>query len=95
MFFLHLHASQDKGLLCAAKILNIQTHSLVHSWDNPTTKLIHPLKTSKVYVWNNFLRNEMSYLNKINKRDIHVFGIPQFDVYGKRLSARSKINKKK
>lgn len=94
VFFLHLHASQDKGLLCAAKILNIQTHSLVHSWDNPSTKLIHPLNTSKVYVWNNFLKNEMSYLNKINKQDIHVFGIPQFDVYGKKLSAQSKIKKK-
>ncbi len=95
VFFLHLHASQDKGLLCAAKMLNIQTHALVHSWDNPTTKLINPLRTSKLYVWNNFLKNEMSYLNKINKKDIHVFGVPQFDVYSKSLNDGHKIKKNK
>lgn len=93
ILFFHLHASHDKGLLIAAKILNIETHGVVHSWDNPTTKLILPFQTSKTYVWNKFLKNEISYLNNIHRKNIFTIGIPQFDFY-KNIQKR-KINKKK
>ena len=81
ILFLHAHSNNDKILLLAAKILNIKTESLVHSWDNPTTKLSLSLKSDRYYTWNNEIKKEMSYLNDISTKKIISLGIIQFDSY--------------
>lgn len=93
ILFLHAHSNNDKILLLAAKILKIQTESLIHSWDNPTTKHILALKSDYYYAWNKEIKNEMSYLNNLSPSKIKIIGIPQFDSYFKKPCL--KVNKKK
>ncbi len=92
ILFLHAHSNHDKLLLFAAKILNIKSESLVHSWDNPTTKLALSIKSDKYYTWNNEIKKEMEYLNNIPSNKIFTLGILQFDSYFK---SKSKVKRKK
>ena len=92
ILFLHAHSNHDKLLLFAAKILNIKSESLVHSWDNPTTKLALSIKSDKYYTWNNEIKKEMEYLNNIPSNKIFTLGILQFDSYFK---FKSKVKRRK
>ena len=92
ILFLHAHSNHDKLLLFAANILNIKSESLVHSWDNPTTKLALSIKSDKYYTWNNEIKKEMEYLNNIPSNKIFTLGILQFDSYFK---FKSKVKRKK
>lgn len=83
IFFTHIHASQDKGLLIAAKILNIETIGLVHSWDNPTSKTLIPFKFDKILCWNKIIQDEMISIYNYDINRVFIVGIPQFDIYNK------------
>jgi len=95
ILFLHAHSNNDKILLLAAKILRIRTESLVHSWDNPTTKHALSLKSDHYYTWNKSIKNEMIYLNNLKPGNITVIGIPHFDSYFKNFNLRFKTKNKK
>ena len=90
VFFCHAHASQDKSILFLCKILKVKSECLIHSWDNPTSKLLIPFKFDKLYCWNNIIKKELINIYSYLKKDIKEIGIPQFDEYSK----FSKINKR-
>lgn len=81
ILFLHAHANQDKGLLIIAKLFKIKTCALISSWDNPTTKLVLPVKFDTFFSWNKFNKREICYLNNIKKKDVLITGVPQYDNY--------------
>ena len=94
ILFLHAHSNNDKMLLFAANLLNIKSESLVHSWDNPTTKLALSIKSDRYYTWNKEIKKEMKYLNNIPSKKIFSLGIIQFDSYFK-LNLKKKHRKAK
>jgi hypothetical protein len=90
VFFCHAHASQDKSILFLCKFLKVKNECLIHSWDNPTSKLLIPFKFDKVYCWNSIIKKELINIYSYLKKDVKEIGIPQFDYYSNFL----KINKK-
>jgi hypothetical protein len=92
ILFLHAHANQDKGLLIIAKLLKIKTYALINSWDNPTTKLILPIKFDIFFSWNKFNKKEICYLNNVKTSKVVITGIPQFDNYNYFIKNKKKIN---
>ena len=81
VFTSHPFVESENQITLNAKQNEIQTISIIHSWDNLTSKgRIHCLP-DKVIVWNEVMKSEMEalYHGKINKEDIHVVGIPQHD----------------
>ena len=94
ILFLHAHSNNDKILLFAANLLKIKSESLVHSWDNPTTKLALSIKSDRYYTWNNEIKNEMKYLNDIPSKNIFCLGVIQFDSYFNLISKKKQKRKK-
>ena len=65
--------------------------SLVHSWDNPTTKGPFLFNSDRLIVWNNILRDEVIQLHNIKPDQIRISGMPQSDIYLQKDRFRSKI----
>ena len=79
--FCHAHASQDKSILFLCKFLKIRSEGLIHSWDNPTSKLLIPFKFERLYCWNKILKKELINLYDYKSNEVKEIGIPQFDIY--------------
>jgi len=82
----HLFCSHQRGIQCApvfaaAQDLNIETVTVVFSWDNlPKARMA--LKAKKYFVWSNYMKDEIKfYYPEISKENIVVTGTPQFEFY--------------
>ncbi|MCG9597827.1 CDP-glycerol glycerophosphotransferase family protein [Vibrio sp. Isolate25] len=76
---------------------NINTVSLVHSWDVITTKGSFVLPTDSVLVWNKI--NELEYKFFVDSffnsnSSVYKVGIPQFDVYKEHVNKTSLLSVK-
>ena len=89
-FTSHPYCNLDYSLEYCAKIFNLKTIAMIHSWDNVTTKLLMHFKYYKVFVWNKILKNQLISIYKYKSKDIKVIGIPQFDDYHKNENYYSK-----
>ncbi|RXR17748.1 hypothetical protein EQG63_09705 [Flavobacterium amnicola] len=82
----HLFCSHQRGIQCApvfaaAQDLNIETVTVIFSWDNlPKARMA--LKAKKYFVWSNYMKDEIKlYYPEISKENIVVTGTPQFEFY--------------
>ena len=71
----------DPLIMRAAKRNNCKVLSLVHSWDNPTTKAYGGVSPDNVVAWNEIMKEELSVFHDIKKENIHVGGIAHWDDY--------------
>jgi CDP-glycerol glycerophosphotransferase (TagB/SpsB family) len=78
--FLH----DEWPLIKESKKIGIKTITLIHSWDNLSTKGVLVFKYDKYLVWNEILAKELFNYYKIyniSKSQIEIVGIPQHDYF--------------
>lgn len=80
-FTSHPYCNLDYPIEYCAKIFNLKTISMIHSWDNVTTKLKMHFKYNKIFVWNKILKKQLISIYGYKSQDIEVIGVPQFDDY--------------
>ena len=71
----------DPLIMRAAKRNNCKVLSLVHSWDNPTTKAYRGADPDYVIAWNDLMKEELIYFQDIDKEKIYTGGIAHWDTY--------------
>jgi len=71
----------DPLFMRAGKRNNCKVLSIVHSWDNPTTKAYRGASPDYVVAWNEIMKEELSVFQDIKKENIHVGGIAHWDDY--------------
>jgi len=70
----------DVFVLKQARSRKIFTIGMAKSWDN-TSKMSFRVKTDKLIVWSQYVKNESLEFQGYKEKDIIVCGIPQFDFY--------------
>lgn len=71
----------DPLIMRAAKRNKSKILSIVHSWDNTTTKAYRGASLDYVVAWNHIMKNELNIFQDINKSKIHVGGVAHWDDY--------------
>jgi len=71
----------DPFFMRSAKRNNCKVLSIVHSWDNPTTKAYAGGNPDYVIAWNSIMKKELNIFQDIPKEKIYVGGIAHWDVY--------------
>jgi len=71
----------DPFFMRAAKRNKCKVLSIIHSWDNPTTKAYGGASPDNVVAWNEIMKEELSVFHDIKKENIHVGGIAHWDNY--------------
>lgn len=64
-----------------AKKRRVKTIGLINSWDKATARSAIRLWPDKFIVFNDFVRDDLINYHDVNKKDIFVGGIPQYDQY--------------
>ncbi len=80
----HPIAKNETEFLQCAKKLGINTVGMIKSWDNLTTKGYLPVFTNHYIVWNQVMQEEMIKIHNIQRSDVTITGVPQFDSYSDR-----------
>lgn len=80
------------SLQVGAKQRGVKTVSFIQSWDNPTSKGPFPAVPDKIIVWNEILKEEVLKFHHFPPENIHISGVPQFDLYLDKSNFRSKQN---
>ena len=65
----------------AAKRHRCQVVSVLHSWDNPTTKGYRGGDPDYAVAWNDIMKNEISVFHDIPEERIFIGGIAHWDAY--------------
>ncbi len=71
----------DPYLMRSAKRHDVTTVSIVHSWDNPTTKDYRGAEPDYVIAWNDIMKKEINVYHDIPKDRVFVGGIAHWDFY--------------
>ena len=81
----------DPYFMRAARRHDCKVVSIIHNWDNPTTKDYRGVEPDHVIVWNDIMKREVNVFHDIPREKIHVGGIAHWDIYfNGRLKPRSK-----
>jgi len=71
----------DPYIMRAAARNNCKVISIIHSWDNPTTKDYRGAHPDYVIAWNEIMKDELVHFQDIEAEKIHVGGIAHWDFY--------------
>ncbi len=71
----------DPYLMRSAKRHDVKTVSIIHSWDNPTTKGYRGAEPDYVIAWNDVMKGEVNIYHDIPNEKIFVGGIAHWDFY--------------
>jgi len=71
----------DPLFMRSAKRYQCKVASIVHSWDNPSTKDYRGAKTDHVIAWNELMKKEIEVFHDIPAEKIFVGGIAHWDFY--------------
>ena len=71
----------DPFLMRAAKRRRCRVISIVHSWDNPTTKDYRGAEPDHVITWNEIMKREVNVFHDLPNDRISVGGIAHWDFY--------------
>ena len=71
----------DPFFMRAARRNRCKVASIIHSWDNPTTKDYRGAMPDYVIAWNNIMKREVNVFHDIPEDRIYVEGIAHWDVY--------------
>jgi len=71
----------DPFIMRSAKRKNCKVLSIVHSWDNPTTKPYRGASPDYVVAWNKIMKQELIDFQEIDKEKIYIGGIAHWDTY--------------
>jgi hypothetical protein len=71
----------DPYFMRAAKRNGCKVISIIHNWDNPTTKDYRGVVPDDVVVWNENMKREVQVFHDIPEERIHVGGIAHWDAY--------------
>ncbi len=71
----------DPYFMRSAKRHGCKVVSIIHGWDNPTTKDYRGANPDHVIVWNEIMKREVNVFHDIPKDRIHVGGIAHWDLY--------------
>lgn len=71
----------DPYFMRAARRHKCKVLSIVHSWDNPTTKDYSGAALDYVVAWNDIMKREVSVFHDIPEKKIFVGGIAHWDFY--------------
>lgn len=82
LFCTHQRAIKAAAYFLAAKSLNIETTTVIYSWDNlPKARLA--LRADKYLVWSPLMKEQLqNFYSEIPQEQIHITGTPQFEFYG-------------
>lgn len=81
MFLTSTDVVEDRVLLYAAKIRKIPTVVLVHSWDNLPSRGMLATYPTKLLVWNEIMQRQAVEMHGMNKSDVQIVGVPQYEYY--------------
>ncbi|AXB55351.1 UDP-glycosyltransferase [Flavobacterium fluviale] len=81
VFCSHQRALKAATIFSVAADLNIQTATVIYSWDNlPKARLA--LRADDYLVWSDYMKKELNlYYPEIKLEQIHITGTPQFECY--------------
>ncbi len=71
----------DPFFMRAAKRHNCKVVSIIHSWDNPTTKDYRGASPDRVIAWNDIMKSELVSFQDIEEENIYIGGIAHWDFY--------------
>ncbi len=71
----------DPYFMRAAARFNCKVLSIIHSWDNPTTKDYRGANPDYVVAWNDIMKDELVYFQDIEEEKIYIGGIAHWDFY--------------
>ena len=71
----------DPLFMRAAKRKGVKVVSIVHSWDNPTTKDYRGCEPDIVIAWNDIMKREVNIFHDIPEERIEIGGIAHWDFY--------------
>lgn len=80
IFATNIMEDEDVTLVKVAKKEGIKTISMPKSWDN-ISKRYFRIKSDKVIVWSNFMKEQMVKLQDYKPSEVEIVGVPQFDYY--------------
>lgn len=81
----------DPLMMRSAKRFKCKIISIIHSWDNPTTKGYRGGQPDIVIAWNEIMKKELNIFHDIEEKNIVVGGIAHWDVYfNGQIESRSK-----
>lgn len=95
IFVLDVLSVPGASLIREAKRQNIKTIGMPASWDH-LPKRFEPLHVDKLLVWNEALKKEAIELQNYKEENIHVVGVPQYDIFAQKefLWSRQEFMKK-
>jgi hypothetical protein len=85
---------RENAIINYFRIKRIPSLAIVISWDNLTSKGVINADHDCVLVWNHLMADEFRRfysIFKISKQQMHITGVPRFDVYYKPLPARFSV----
>lgn len=90
IFCSHQRGIQCAPIFAAAKDLDIETLTVIYSWDNlPKARMA--LQADKYLVWSDYMKEELKlYYPEISLEQIFVTGTPQFECYQEQHNILSK-----
>jgi hypothetical protein len=71
----------DPQIMRAAKRHEAKVVSIVHGWDNPTTKAYRGAEPDYAIAWNDTMSQEISVFHDIPRDRVHVGGVAHWDFY--------------
>ncbi len=71
----------DPFFMRAAKRYGCLVVSIIHNWDNPTTKGYRGAVPDRIIAWNEKMKREVQVFHDIPEGKIHVGGIAHWDMY--------------
>jgi hypothetical protein len=71
----------DPFLMRAARRHGCTVVSVIHSWDNPTTKDYRGAEPDHVITWNPMMKREVNVFHDVPEERIHVAGVAHWDHY--------------
>ena len=71
----------DPFFMRAARRHNCRIVSIIHSWDNPTTKDYRGIEPDHVIAWNDIMKEEVNIFHDIPDEKIFTGGIAHWDFY--------------
>ena len=81
IFLAHLFDDEEISLLREAKRRGIPTVGFVNSWDKLTARCMMRLLPDQLLVYNDMVRQEALTHADMAEPNVHVVGIPQYDLY--------------
>jgi hypothetical protein len=86
IFLTHQANSFDEQLYYLAKGNGIKLMYMVLSWDHLSSKVYLGSYFDKIFVWNDWVAEEILSHSGYKRNEVEIVGIPQFDVYSEKPS---------